>query len=122
MGDGQHVWAAAEWVLMMRNCFVREEDDRLILCPGIPPRWLKRNAKISFGPAPTIFGTIHIHIKPDRGNIVVEWTGKWFDKEPAIEVCIPGLPKVKAPPHAPPPAGRVAGQAGSVVVELERRS
>ena len=22
MGDGQHVWAAAEWVLMIRNCFV----------------------------------------------------------------------------------------------------
>ncbi|MFP5344729.1 MAG: hypothetical protein ACLGGU_03675, partial [Gammaproteobacteria bacterium] len=32
MGDGQHVWAAAEWVLMIRNCFVREEEDRLILC------------------------------------------------------------------------------------------
>ena len=26
MGDGQHVWAAAEWMMMMRNCFVREED------------------------------------------------------------------------------------------------
>jgi GH15 family glucan-1,4-alpha-glucosidase len=25
MGDGQHVWAAAEWVLMIRNCFVRKK-------------------------------------------------------------------------------------------------
>jgi len=32
MGDGQHVWAAAEWVLMMRNCFVREEGARLWHC------------------------------------------------------------------------------------------
>ena len=38
MGDGQHVWAAAEWVLMIRNCFAREEDDHLILCSGIPAR------------------------------------------------------------------------------------
>jgi hypothetical protein len=111
MGDGQHVWAAAEWVLMMRNCFAREEDGRLILCSGIPPRWLKKNEEMSFGPAPTIFGPVHIRVKPDGRNIVVEWTGKWFDKEPVLEVCIPGLPRVKARP-----------QAGSVVVEFERRS
>jgi len=111
MGDGQHVWAAAEWVLMMRNCFAREEDDCLILCSGIPQRWLKKNEKMSFGPAATVFGTICVNIKPDRGDIIVEWTGKWFDKEPAIEVRIPGLPRVKARP-----------QTGSVVVAFERRS
>ncbi|MFT5313422.1 MAG: hypothetical protein ACI8Z9_001915, partial [Paraglaciecola sp.] len=31
MGDGQHVWAAAEWILMLRFCFVREEEDCLVL-------------------------------------------------------------------------------------------
>lgn len=122
MGDGQHVWAAAEWALMMRNCFAREENDRLVLCSGIPARWLKKNEKMSFGPAPTIFGPIHISVKPDGRNVVVEWTGKWFDKEPAIEVCIPGLPKVKARTQAPPHAPPEAGQAGSVVVPHERRS
>src|SRR5262249_13622410 len=40
MGDGQHLWAAAEWVLMMRNLFVREESDRLILGSGVPLAWL----------------------------------------------------------------------------------
>jgi hypothetical protein len=25
MGDAHHVWAAAEWVLMLRNCFLRKE-------------------------------------------------------------------------------------------------
>ncbi|MBP2687710.1 MAG: hypothetical protein H6Q81_2615, partial [Deltaproteobacteria bacterium] len=29
MGDGHHAWASAEWVLMIRNMFVREEGDRL---------------------------------------------------------------------------------------------
>ncbi|MBI5149312.1 MAG: hypothetical protein HZA28_00875 [Candidatus Omnitrophica bacterium] len=100
MGDGQHVWAAAEWVLMVRNCFLREEDDRLILCSGVPPQWLDKKTELSFGPAPTSFGTVNISIKPDRGNVVVGWTGKWFDQEPEIEVCLPGLPKVKARPGA----------------------
>src|SRR5690606_36768683 len=39
MGDGQHAWAAAEWVIMLRNCFLREEGDRLILCAGLPEAW-----------------------------------------------------------------------------------
>jgi len=29
MGDGQHVWAAAEWLMIVRHCFVREEGDHL---------------------------------------------------------------------------------------------
>src|SRR6185503_7644675 len=36
MGDGEHVWAAAEWILLMRNCFVREEGDSLVVGSGIP--------------------------------------------------------------------------------------
>ncbi|HBD13274.1 MAG TPA: hypothetical protein DCZ13_14080, partial [Porticoccaceae bacterium] len=40
MGDGQHVWAAAEWIAVLRNCFLYEEGDRLILAAGIPEHWL----------------------------------------------------------------------------------
>ena len=58
MGDGQHVWAAAEWVLMIRNCFVREEEEGLILCSGIPQIWLDKEELMTFGPAPTSFGDI----------------------------------------------------------------
>ena len=37
MGDGQHAWASAEWLLMMRALFVREEadpDDEPVSGPG----------------------------------------------------------------------------------------
>jgi hypothetical protein len=100
MGDGQHVWAAAEWVLMLRNCFVREEDDRLILCSGIPRDWLTKNQTISFGPAPTSFGDINISIKPQGQNILVEWRGNWFSKEPVIDIQLPGFISVRAPSAA----------------------
>jgi putative flippase GtrA len=93
MGDGQHVWAAAEWVLMVRNCFVREEANRLVLCSGIPRIWLEKDQTISFGPAPTLFGDIRITIKPGHESICIEWSGQWFAQEPHIEVCVPDFPK-----------------------------
>ena len=98
MGDGQHVWAAAEWVLMIRNCFVREEGNRLILCSGIPRVWLEKKQTIAFGPAPTSFGDIQISIKPRGQNILVEWRGQWFAKEPPIDIQLPGFKNVRISP------------------------
>ncbi len=98
MGDGQHVWAAAEWVLMIRNCFVREEDNRLILCSGIPRTWMEKNQTIAFGPAPTSFGDIQISLKPRGENILVEWQGTWFAKEPPIDIQLSGFKSVRIPP------------------------
>jgi hypothetical protein len=83
MGDGQHGWAAAEWVMMIRNLFVREEGRRLILCSGILSQWLETEIPVSFGPTPTPFGKISIKIvrinqkaevtlKTDRMDIVAE--------------------------------------------------
>lgn len=90
MGDGHHVWASAEWLLMVRNCFVREEGDRLILCAGIPPRWLEQDKPIRFGPAPTSFGTLSIAIQPrPDGSPEVTWEGDWHDEAPEIEVKLP---------------------------------
>ena len=98
MGDGQHVWAAAEWVLMIRNCFVREEGEALILCSGIPQDWLDRKQIISLGPAPTSFGDIQIAIKPFEEKIIVEWQGAWLKKEPAIDIQLVGFKKLRVMP------------------------
>jgi hypothetical protein len=98
MGDGQHVWAAAEWVLMIRNCFVREEGNRLILCSGIPQVWLDKNEPITFGPAPTSFGGIRISIKPQGESILLQWSGEWFAQEPPIDIQLPGFKSVRISP------------------------
>lgn len=98
MGDGQHVWAAAEWVMMIRNCFVREEEDerRLVLCCGIPKVWLEKGEDLSFGPTSTLFGKVSVSIRAANGKVTVKWEARWFGEEPAIDVCFPGLPKVAA--------------------------
>lgn len=103
MGDGQHVWAAAEWILMLRNCFVREEEDRLLLATGIPAPWLDGPESLSFGPAPTTFGTISLAIESRRKKgeevIVISWQADWHGKPPAIEVRLPGFNPVMAEPE-----------------------
>ena len=91
MGDGQHVWAAAEWVLMIRNCFVREEGNHLILGSGIPQRWLGGRSTLSFGPAPTSFGMLRLSIEPKRDKIAVSWQGAWHAEPPVIKVHVPGF-------------------------------
>ena len=56
MGDGQHVWAAAEWLMAMRNAFVREEGDSLIIGSGIPGHWHYADEVLSYGPTWTPVG------------------------------------------------------------------
>jgi len=96
MGDGQHVWAAAEWIMMLRNCFVREEDHCLVIGAGVSQAWLASGQVISFGPAVTSFGQISIVIEPQSdatGNVVshlIHWQADWHNKQPPIEVRLPG--------------------------------
>src|SRR5690606_20212921 len=95
MGDGHHVWAAAEWVLMIRNLFVREEGDTLILAAGIPERWLAVDKEVSFGPAPTDFGTVSMQLlRQQDGSIRLAWDCVWRQETPAVVVRLPGFKPV----------------------------
>lgn len=95
MGDGQHSWAAAEWILMIRNCFVREEGDGLVLGAGIAPQWLDSKETLYFGPAPTPFGPIEVSVESmsvESGEkVCVTWQGQWHAEPPPIEVRLPGF-------------------------------
>ncbi|MFH0925435.1 MAG: hypothetical protein V1872_07360 [bacterium] len=92
MGDCQHVGAAAEWIIMVRNCLIREEetDWKLILCSGVPLKWLRRSITISFNHAPTSFGPLSLSVISDGEEVAINWKGDWYNKEPNIEVWLPG--------------------------------
>jgi hypothetical protein len=94
MGDGQHTWAAAEWIIMMRYLFVREESDRLILCSGLQKDWLTDGQLLEFGPAPTEFGSIHVHVRARSDCVVVNFEGGWHRKPSAIQISPPGFESV----------------------------
>ncbi|HEB51463.1 MAG TPA: hypothetical protein ENI89_12730 [Desulfobulbus sp.] len=101
MGDGQHVWAAAEWIMMVRNCFLREEGTCLVLCSGVPGRWLRPGAQVGFGPAPTSFGPVSLTLSRadgTPGGVDIRWQGRWHAGAPGIEIRLPGRPAVTPRP------------------------
>ncbi|MEX1015514.1 MAG: hypothetical protein WDZ31_02115 [Phycisphaeraceae bacterium] len=107
MGDGQHIWAAAEWVLMMRALFVREEDDRLVLGSGLPEAWLEAGGEpLRFGPAQTVWGPVTVTVTPGEQAVEVTWEGAWRDAAPTVDVVLTGCGRT-----------RVAGDAGKVTMQ-----
>ncbi len=97
MGDGQHGWAAAEWVMMIRNLFVREEGDSLILGSGIFPEWMTNNQPLRFGPTPTLFGTIEINFRKTAEEAVLEVISDYSEAatQPAsIIIDLPGYHRI----------------------------
>lgn len=89
MGDGQHGWAAAEWLVMIRNLFVREEGDTLILGDGIFEKWITGNETLQFGPTPTSYGDISVSIPEKENTVALSWEANWRNKPDSLRVSIP---------------------------------
>jgi hypothetical protein len=94
MGDGQHLWASAEWALMMRSLFVREEGDRLILLSGLPEDWLTGEFPIAFGPTCTAHGPVTVAVERRNGALHARWQADWYARQPTIEVRATGMAPV----------------------------
>ncbi|HKJ69215.1 MAG TPA: hypothetical protein VKA68_14750, partial [bacterium] len=91
MGDGHHGWASAEWVMMIRNMFVREEEDRLVIGSGLFPEWLTPGKHLFFGPAKTPYGDVSLRIRPESSQVHISWEANWRDREPSLEILLPGV-------------------------------
>jgi hypothetical protein len=89
MGDGQHVWAAAEWIVMMRNLFVREEGDALVIGSGVRREWLSASCGIERTLAPQ--GMVSISFTPkDKSEVALHVQGEWRSTPPRLEIRVPG--------------------------------
>lgn len=96
MGDGQHVWASAEWVLMMVNSFVMQQEQKLIIGAGVSLEWFDNTDEISAGPLTTEWGYLKVKLSKYRKNIAVECEGSWHSEKPEIEIRLPGYKPVVA--------------------------
>jgi len=97
MGDGQHVWAAAEWISIIRNCFLREEEEegKLILCSGVGPDWYQDDKPVYLKNALSIFGEISVEVIPGN-RPQVNWQANWYGKRPIVEIFLPGYGKAES--------------------------
>lgn len=94
MGDGQHGWAAAEWLMMIRNCFIREESNCLIIGSGILPEWRDEGEEISYGPTLTTWGRVSVKL---TGQHLVLHT-EWRQPPPRMRILVPGFNPIEADP------------------------
>ncbi len=98
MGDGQHGWAAAEWIMMIRNLFIREERETLILGSGIFPEWTSSGESVGFGPSSTLFGPVEVSMikQNNKGIFTIKTDFSNAPSRPAgIIIDVPGFQKIK---------------------------
>ena len=72
MGDGQHGWAAAEWLMMMRNVFVREEGNTIVIGSGIFPEWIESGQRIRFGPTLVPGGRLTVALRQSAEAVLLD--------------------------------------------------
>lgn len=96
MGDGQHGWAAAEWVMMIRNCFVREEPDRLVIGSGLFREWFDQDSDLAFGPTLTAWGRVSIRVIQPHTQPRVVVDCHWHGPVPPVDLLIPGFEPVRS--------------------------
>jgi len=89
MGDGQHGWAAGEWIMMIRNCFVRKEEATrtLVIGSGIFPEWITPAGELTFGPTYTTWGVVTVSIRSHEINVHADWSGD----APRMRIAVPGF-------------------------------
>jgi len=80
MGDGHHGWAAAEVILFLRDCVVREVDDELRLFEFAIPQLVSRGKDCSFKNLPTEFGTISASLRFESAErATLEFEASFFE-------------------------------------------
>lgn len=109
MGDGDHGWAAAEFVSLLREMLVRETPDGLELLSGAPREWLDAPAGIRLGHATTRFGTLRFSVASGNGVATLEWVLERAPHQDSgiLTVSVPdrdGRRKIKI---LPSPSGRI---------------
>ncbi len=92
MGDGQHGWAAGEWIMMIRNCFVREEekDACLVIGSGILPEWMEGGGEIFYGPTFTDWGRVSVKVTGMTLEVEADWRGP----APRMRIAVPGFREI----------------------------
>lgn len=89
MGDGQHIWAAAEWLIMLRHLFVREEGVALEIGAGLNPKWLA-GGEVRFGPTLTPHGRVTVRFLVEGEAVRVTIDAAWRSAPPERRLRVPG--------------------------------
>jgi hypothetical protein len=76
---------------MMKNCFVREEDGRLVLCSGLGESLLGPGRRAAIGPVYLGGGSITVAVERSAETAAIEVDGRWPGDPPPVEIRLPGF-------------------------------
>lgn len=76
MGDGDHGWAAAEFINFIRSLFVMEEGGKLVLGKGIKKEWIASGLPIAISEASSRFGTVAWKLQAKGNEMHLEYAVK----------------------------------------------
>jgi hypothetical protein len=81
MGDGHHGWAAAEVVLFLRDCLLRECDEGIELFAGAAPQLMKKGRNFRIADAHTGYGKMNVLLQFQSDNSFnISFTSQFFPK------------------------------------------
>jgi hypothetical protein len=89
-----HGWANAELWLLMRDCLLYEDGDRLVLLAGVPPEWLTDRKGLAVEGMPTYFGTCSYEYVRVEGGAALKLTGAAAPAD-GFALRLPGVLKAK---------------------------
>jgi len=89
MGDGHHGWAAADWLLMIRNLLFFEEGEDLVITPALPEEWFENAGEIKVRQAPTYFGELAFEMKLQKNTATLSLYPKWRKRPARIRWHLP---------------------------------
>jgi len=114
MGDGDHGWAAAEFLSLVRDLFVRESPGALLLLDGVPAPWFRSGRPFSIARAPTDHGEIDIEIHPEDDLVRIDWRRRRasHQKDAPLRLSIPAIAGGRT--HLP-----LSGDSGQTRIRLQ---
>ncbi|MCC4592809.1 hypothetical protein LL974_16880, partial [Xanthomonas campestris pv. cannae] len=71
LGDMPHTWIGAEYARTLFGMLMHEDDDALVLLPGVPPAWLADDG-LAVQRLPTAYGTLGLRARQRDGRLRVE--------------------------------------------------
>jgi len=89
MGDGHHGWAIADFLLIVRDALLFEEDAHLVLTPALPDDWCAPMNVIKVENAPTYFGTVSFTLAFGEREATLGINADWRAAPEFIEWNLP---------------------------------
>ena len=83
-----HVWAAAQYMILLRNMLLRSDGEVLHLLPAVPVAWLRPGKKTVVIGTPTVFGKVSFVVSGVAGGCDVDfsWPNRSSPKQVVLHV------------------------------------